>query len=126
MTSALLADAVLVVHLGFILFAVLGGLLALRWPRAAWLHLPALAWGAWIELTGGICPLTPLENRLRAAAGRAGYEGGFVEHYLVPIVYPPGLRPGHQLVLAVLLLATNAAIYAWVWRRRSGSVEKPG
>ena len=87
----LLADAVLIVHLAFIAFVVLGGLLVLRWPRIAWLHLPAVAWGAWIEFSGGICPLTPLEVGLRARGGEAAYSGGFIEHYVTGLIYPEGL-----------------------------------
>jgi hypothetical protein len=111
------ADAVLLLHFSFVLFVVLGGLLALRWPRAAWVHLPAAAWGAGIELMGGICPLTPLENRLRRLGGEAGYPGGFVEHYVVSTLYPRELTHDIQLALGVLVIAVNVAIYAWVWRR---------
>ena len=117
MTWALAADAVVVVHLLFLLFVVLGGLGALRWPRLAWLHLPALAWGSWVELTGRVCPLTPLEIRFRAAAGQAGYDGGFIDHYLVPVLYPPGLTRTHQIVLGVALLGVNLAVYG-LWARR--------
>ena len=118
MSSALMADAVVVLHLLFLLFVVLGGVAAFRWPRVAWLHLPAAAWGAWIEFTGGICPLTPLENQLRRAAGQAGYAGGFIDHYLVPILYPPGLTRAHQIVLGVGVLALNLTLYALLVRRR--------
>lgn len=117
MSYALLADAVLVGHLAFVVFVIFGGLLALRWPWAAVPHLPALAWGAWIELTGGVCPLTPLENRFRRAAGGAGYEATFIEHYIVPIVYPPGITHGIQVGLGVALIVGNAAVYLGVWRR---------
>ena len=117
MESAL-ADAVVVVHLGFVAFVVFGGWLALRWPWLAWLHVPAFLWGTWIELSSRICPLTPLENRLRTAAGEAGYGGGFVEHYLVPLIYPPGLTSGIQQLFAVLLVAFNAVAYALLLRRR--------
>ena len=112
------ADLVVLLHLSFIVFVVLGGLLALRWRRAPWLHLPAALWGVFIEVSGGFCPLTPLENFLRESAGACGYGGGFVEHYLVPIVYPAGLTPAVQWVLAGLLLAINGCVYALVWRRR--------
>ncbi len=124
MPYALLADMVLAGHLAFILFVVFGGLLVLRWPRMAWLHLPAFAWGSWIELTGGICPLPPLENRLRRAAGGPGYEATFIEHYIVPLIYPPGLTHGTQLLLGVALIVWSAGVYGWAvhrWRRRSGS-----
>lgn len=117
MSAGLAADAVLVLHLGFILFVIFGAVLVMRWPRLAWLHLPALAWGLWIELSHGLCPLTPLENQLRGQAGEAGYPGGFIDHYLIPLIYPAGLRPGHQLVLAVLLAAINLAAYSWTVRR---------
>jgi len=117
MAYSLLADLVLAVHLGFVVFVVLGGLLTLRWPRAAWIHVPAALWGAWIELAGGICPLTPLENELRRRAGEGGYTGGFVEHYLVPIVYPAGLTRTTQLLLGVLVILVNAAVYGVVLRR---------
>ena len=88
----------------FIAWVVLGGLVVLRWPRLAWLHLPAVAWGVWIELTGGVCPLTPLEQRLRLAAGEAGYSGGFIEHYLGALIYPAGLTRGTQWMLAGIVL----------------------
>jgi hypothetical protein len=112
------ADAVLLLHLGFILFVLLGGALALRWRWAPLLHLPAVAWGVYIELSGGLCPLTPLENRLRIAAGEAGYTGGFIEHYLVPLIYPAGLTQDVQYVLAAIVVGVNALAYGWVWRRR--------
>jgi hypothetical protein len=115
---ALAADGVVVLHALFVLFAVLGGLLAAWRPWAAALHLPAAAWAAWIEVTGGICPLTPLENRLRVLAGENGYAGGFVEHYVLPVLYPPGLTPAVQWTLAGLVVVVNVAIYAWVVRRR--------
>lgn len=113
----LAADAVLLVHLGFVVFVIAGGLLALRWPRAAWIHLPCAAWGAVIELAGWICPLTPLENRLRQAAGQAGFEGGFVEHYVIPLLYPGNLTRGTQIVLGFAVIAVNALVYALAWRR---------
>lgn len=117
MTYRLLADLVLLLHAAFVAFVMLGGLLALRWPRAAWLHLPLVAWGAGIEFLGGICPLTPLENRWRQLAGEQGYTGGFVEHYIVAALYPDGLTRNVQVALGLLVLAVNAAIYGWAWRR---------
>jgi hypothetical protein len=115
----LLADAVLILHLGFIAFVVLGGLMVLRWPRIAWLHLPAVAWGAWIEFTGSICPLTPLEIGLRARGGEATYRGGFIEHYVTALIYPEGLNRSQQVALGAFVLALNAAVYGWLlWRRR--------
>jgi hypothetical protein len=110
-TWRILADAVLVLHLAFIVFAMLGGLAVLRWPRLAWVHLPAMLWAAGITLAGGICPLTPLENRLRAAGGETGYHGSFIEHYLMSVVYPAGLTRGTQIALGFLLLAFNAVVY---------------
>jgi hypothetical protein len=114
------ADFVLLVHLGFIVFVILGGLLAVRWPKLAWIHIPAALWGASIELAGWICPLTPLENWLREASGMAGYSGGFIEHYLVPIVYPAELSRGTQILLAAAVVLVNCLAYriAWVCRRR--------
>jgi hypothetical protein len=126
MTASLLADLVVVLHLAFAIFAVAGGLLAVRWPRAAWIHLPAAAWGAFIELSGRICPLTPLEQHLRRAAGQAGYEGDFVAHYVLPVLYPAGLTRGAQIVLAAALLAVNVVIYAVVWRRHGSRRPRPG
>jgi hypothetical protein len=105
------ADLVLVVHLTFVLFVVLGGLLVLRWPRAAWLHIPAAIWGVLIEYTGWICPLTPLENLFRARGGEAGYSGGFIEHYIQPLLYPAGLTRGTQIVLGSLVLILNLTAY---------------
>lgn len=106
------ADAVTLVHLAFIVFVLAGGLLAWWRPRLALLHLPALAWGVGIELTGAICPLTPLELHLRRAAGGTGYEGSFVEHYLVPLIYPVGLTRGMQFAIAAVVLLLNIVIYA--------------
>jgi hypothetical protein len=118
MMASWLADAVLLVHLLFIVFAVGGGLLALRWRWMPWLHLPALAWGATVEFTGWICPLTPLENALRQAGGAAGYAEGFIERYLLPLIYPGALTRELQFVLGGTLLLINAVVYAVVWRRR--------
>ena len=117
MAASLAADAVLVLHLLFILFLALGGALVVWRPPAVWLHLPALGWGVWIELTHGICPLTPLETSLRRAAGEAGYAGGFIDHYLVPLIYPPGLTPVHQFWIAVVLVVSNALLYGWALLR---------
>jgi hypothetical protein len=106
-----LADLVLVVHLTFVLFVVVGGLLVVRWPRAAWLHIPAAIWGVLIEYTGWICPLTPLENSFRARGGEAGYTGGFIEHYIQPVLYPAGLTRSTQMVLGSFVLFVNLAAY---------------
>jgi hypothetical protein len=118
MSYRLLADLVLIVHAGFVAFVVLGALLALRWPRIAWVHVPVVLWGAGIEFLGGICPLTPLENHWRRLAGELGYPGGFVEHYLMSALYPDGLTRQVQLALGALVLLVNAAIYTWVFGRR--------
>jgi len=115
---SLAADLVASLHFAFVVFVVLGGLLVLRWPRLAWLHLPAVAWGASIELLGWICPLTPLENRLRHEAGLAGYEGGFVEHYLLPLLYPASLSRSVQVILGLSVLLINAVLYGSILRRR--------
>ena len=112
-----LADLVLVFHLAFVLFVVLGGLLVLRWPRVAWLHVPAAVWGVLIEYTGWICPLTPLENSFRARGGEAGYSGGFIEHYIQPLLYPAGLTRSTQVVLGSLALVLNLTAYAIVVSR---------
>ena len=117
MNQRLLADAVVALHLAFILFVVGGGALVL-WRRGwAVLHVPAVAWGAWTEFTGTLCPLTPWEQALRRQAGEAGYAGGFVEHYVVPLIYPAALTPRLQFALGVFVLLLNAAIYAAAWRR---------
>lgn len=112
-----LADLVLVVHFTFLAFVVVGGMLVLRWPKLAWLHLPAVIWGALIEFFGWICPLTPLENDLRHRAGEAGYTGGFIAHYVTRVLYPDGLTRGVQVVLGLLVLALNAAIYGTMLAR---------
>jgi hypothetical protein len=113
-----LADIVLLMHLGFVAFVSAGALLALRWPGVLWAHAPAAAWGAFVELTGRMCPLTPLENRLRAAAGHARYEGDFIERYLAPVVYPAGLTRDIQVTIGAALIVVNVVLYAIVWRRR--------
>ena len=118
MTAALAADAVVACHAAFIVFALFGAALLVRFPRLVWLHLPALAWGAWIEASGNLCPLTPLENRLRDAAGQGGYAGGFIDHYLTPVIYPEGLTRGTQFVFGGILLAVNALLYWRFWRSR--------
>jgi hypothetical protein len=113
-----LATLVVLAHFAFILFVMFGGVLALRWRWVPWAHIPCFLWGAGIEVVGGICPLTPLENRLRQAAGDSQYAGTFIEHYILPVMYPAGLTRTVQLVLAVGLVVLNVAIYAWVIRRR--------
>jgi len=117
-SDRLLADAVVVLHLLFIAFALAGGALVLWRPRFAWLHLPAAAWAAYVEFSGTICPLTPLENTLRRRAGAAGYDGGFIEHYVIPVIYPAGLTPSIQVAIGALVVAVNVAFYVAAWRRR--------
>lgn len=118
MLARFLADVVVVVHALFTVFVALGGLLVLRWPRLAWLHLPAALWGILIEYVGWVCPLTPLENALRRAGGEAGYGGGFVEHYVLRVLYPAGLTRGTQYVLGTLVLLVNVLVYAVLLHRR--------
>jgi hypothetical protein len=111
------ADLVLVVHAAFVAFVVLGGLLVARWPRIAWLHVPAAAWGVFIELAGWICPLTPLENYLRERGGASTYRGDFIEQWMLPLLYPAQLTQRHQLWLAALAIAANLCAYTYVLRR---------
>ena len=117
MLERLLADAVVVLHLAFIGFVFAGGFAVLLRPAVALVHVPALAWAMYVEVAGAVCPLTPLENLLRHAAGQAGYAGSFVDRYIVPIVYPPGLTPKLQALIAVGLMIPNAVLYALAWRR---------
>jgi hypothetical protein len=114
------ADGVVLLHLLFIAFVVGGAALLPRWPRLLWLHLPALLWGLYVEASGNLCPLTPLENDLRALAGAQGYDGGFVEHYLLPLLYPSGLTRKLQWLLALAVLTLNAVLYGrWLAMRPS-------
>lgn len=119
------ADAALLVHAAFVAWVVLGGVAVVRRPALAWVHLPAAAWGAAISFGGWTCPLTPLENALRRAAGEAGYAGGFVEHHLLGLLYPGGLTRGVQVVLGLGVLAVNALAYAVVLRRRRHRAARP-
>ena len=121
MLYRLLADVVLVVHLGFVLFVVAGAFLILRWPRAVWVHIPAAIWGVLVEWSGWVCPLTPLENWLRREGGAAGYAGGFVEHYLVPVLYPASLTRSVQVLLGATVLVVNLIAYALVFARTIAS-----
>ncbi|MGH7206780.1 MAG: DUF2784 domain-containing protein [Nitrospiraceae bacterium] len=115
-----LSDLVVILHLAFVGFVLFGGLLALRWRRVVWLHLPAVAWGATIEFGGWICPLTPLENWLRLLGGERSYSSDFIEHYVLRLLYPEGLTREVQIVLGTVVLAVNLAIYGWIWRRTAG------
>ena len=114
MLYSIAADALLVIHLLFIVFVMAGGLLVMRWRWLALAHLPAVTWGVLIELNGWICPLTPLENSLRLSAGEAGLSGGFIEHYLLPIIYPRGLTADIQVILATVVIAVNIAVYGYL------------
>jgi hypothetical protein len=118
MDWAILADAVLVLHGAFIVWATFGALAVWRWPRLAWAHLPALAWGLWIEASAGICPLTPLENMLRHRAGQRGYDSSFIDHHLGALIYPQGLTPAAQGRIAVGLAAFNLLLYGLIIRRQ--------
>ena len=123
MLAGWLADGVLALHFGFIIFVLAGGLAALRWRWLVWLHVPALLWAVAVELTGWVCPLTPLENRLLAEAGQSGYTGGFIEHYLSAVIYPNGLTPEMEWLMGMALLLWSGVIYAIVifrWRRACG------
>ena len=109
-----LADLTVVAHTAFVLFAVAGGLLVLRWRRVVWLHIPAAIWAVLIEFYGWVCPLTPLENWLRVRSGASSYRGGFVEHYILPVLYPRALTRELQIVLGLFVLIVNLAIYGWL------------
>lgn len=111
-----MAHAVVFLHLAFTLFVAFGGVLVLRWRRAAWVHLPAACWGGWVEFAGWVCPLTPVENRFRALAGLETYEGDFIGRTLLPVLYPEGLTRGAQVGLGVLVLVLNLAFYGWAFR----------
>jgi len=124
MLFRILADSVLLLHLSFILFVVFGAGLAFRWRWLIAVHLPAAAWGMFIEISGGICPLTYLENDLRHRAGQAGFSGGFIEHYLLSVIYPSGLTPGIQFILAGIVLIVNLVLYGWLIRCRFFNHEK--
>jgi hypothetical protein len=111
-----LADLVLTMHFAFVVFSVLGGFLVLKWHRVAWIHVPAALWAVVVEFTGWICPLTPVEHWLRLKSGAAIQELGFVERYLVPLLYPTPLTRGFQVILGAIVLGVNAGIYVWILR----------
>lgn len=119
-----MADLIVALHFAFVLFVVFGGLLALRWPHMVWVHVPAVVWGALIEFTGWICPLTPLENRLRRASGEGEYQGDFIARYILPALYPNGLTRRDQLMLGALAIAVNVAIYTFVILRHRRTATK--
>lgn len=114
----LLADVVVILHMAFIVFVVLGGLLALVWRWVPWLHIPAAVWGALTEFLGLVCPLTPLENSLREAGTGEAYTGDFVSHYVLPLIYPAGLTEAIQWVLGGIVVIINLVIYTYVWVAR--------
>lgn len=118
MLYRLCADLIVILHLGFVLFVLLGGLLALKWRRVAWFHLPAALWGAAVEFGGWLCPLTPLENWLRTQGDAHGYSSDFVAHYVLPVLYPTELTREVQIMLGIAVLAVNCSIYGWLWRTR--------
>ena len=114
MPFGILADIVVLSHLFFVLFALFGAVLIIWWRRVIWLHPPAVFWAIWIELTGRICPLTPLENWLRNRGGQGGYRGDFVENYLMPVLYPVGLTRHIQILLGILVIIINTALYGYI------------
>jgi hypothetical protein len=116
-----LATAVVLLHVAFVMFVVAGGFLAMRWRRIAYVHLPAVAWAIYVEWSGAICPLTPIENSLRAAAGLEAYTGDFVANYIFPVLYPDGLTRGAQLVIGAVVLVINVAAYAVLLRKRGSN-----
>jgi hypothetical protein len=118
MLYSICADLVVILHLAFVLFAVAGGLLALRFRYLAWIHIPAVLWAAYVEFSGRICPLTYMEMDLRQKAGRSGYNSGFVEHYLLPILYPEDLTRSVQIILGFTVLAINVGAYLWLWKNK--------
>ncbi|MBI2402766.1 MAG: DUF2784 domain-containing protein [Gemmatimonadetes bacterium] len=113
------ADVLVVLHVAFVAFVVVGGFLALRWRRLAWFHVPAAVWGAIIEFMGWVCPLTPLENHFRRLAGEGGYQGGFIEHYVIPALYPADYTLGLRIMLGALVVGLNALAYSLYFRRRA-------
>lgn len=119
--AGIAADIVLLVHFAFIIFVVVGGIMALRWPQLVWAHLPCLAWGVIIEFTGRVCPLTPLELHFRMMAGEAGYSGDFINRYLAPVIYPAGLSRQLQIGLGIALLLGNSVLYTLLWHRRQST-----
>lgn len=121
----LLADLVLLVHVAFVGFVLLGALLAVKWRFILWLHLPAVAWGALVEFAGWICPLTPLENWLRIQAGKPPYTGDFISSYFGSILYPASLTREIQIFFGFVVVTLNAVVYWWLWRRQWPSVQPP-
>ncbi len=126
MGARIIADSLVGIHLGFILFVTLGGLLVFKWRKLAFAHIPCALWGGLIEFTGWICPLTPLENHFRRLAGELGYAGGFVDHYITPLIYPEALGRGTQIVLGIFVIALNTAIYGTIVLRRQRARRQAG
>lgn len=120
MIYQIIADLIVILHFIFIIFALVGGLLVLKWRRVAWGHLPAVLWAAFIEFTGGVCPLTPLENWLRLKGGNGAYQSEFIENYIMALIYPAALTPQMQMLLGLIVITINLAVYAGVWRRTRG------
>ena len=118
MAYRILADAVVAIHFAFVLFVAAGVFLVLKWPRLSWIHLPSVLWAAVIEFSGWICPLTPLEIFFREKGGAAGYTGGFIDHYIVPIIYPAHLTRSMQIALGIAVVTVNTAVYLWIIYRR--------
>lgn len=122
MLTRVLADLVMVLHVAFVLFAIFGGFVVLKWKQCAWIHVPAVLWAALIEFQGWVCPLTPLENWLRETGGGSGYESSFIEHYLLPVLYPSWLTRPIQIALGVLVFTFNLVVYGWGFRRMAKSL----
>ncbi len=124
MVYSFLADIVTIIHLLFILFVIFGGFLVLKWRWIIYFHIPAAVWGALIEFKGWICPLTPWENQLRQAGGEAGYSGGFIEHYILPVMYPENLTQEIQVILGIFVIVINLTVYGWIiyrWRKKANA-----
>jgi hypothetical protein len=125
MLYTIAADALVILHLAFIVFVMLGGLLLLKWPRLIYLHLPAVIWGTLVELQGWLCPLTPLEQQFRMLAGESGYSGGFIQHYLLPLIYPAALTRELQTLLALCVITTNLVIYPVIYVKYRRGRQRP-
>jgi len=117
MLPLLLANLLVLLHLAFVLFVVFGAILVRYRRWVMWVHLPAALWGAFISAIGGVCPLTPWENHFRQLAGQSGYQGGFIEHYIIPVLYPSALTLDLQRAEAVFVVIVNAGLYLWVWKK---------
>jgi hypothetical protein len=121
MLYRVLADFVMLLHFAYIVFVMGGAFLVLHRRGWMWVHLPAVGWGIWVEFFAKTCPLTPLENALRARAGQAGYAGGFIDHYITRLVYPDGLTASGQVAIGAFVLIVNVVLYWWIWRRARGA-----